>query len=531
MKYLHDLPLQDLLEEWDRLDERGTNLAAIRALCREDRFYLAVKALGRKDMLHPWVYARCREVEAAPDGYCDIYGREHYKSSLITYVGIIQEILRDPEITIAIFSYNRPAAKKHFRPVKEAFETNHTLKTAFPDILWVNPSTEAPRWSEDGGIVVRRKGNTRECTLEAWGLVDGQPTGSHFRLRVYDDVVTKESVNTPEQNTKTIEAFQMSDNLGVIGGRMQVIGTRYSYADAYEHMLKTGTVKPRVYPATHDGQPNGTPVYFTQEEWDRRKRDQGEAIIASQYLCNPLAGLQKMFNVEDYRVYEIRPVTLNCYLLVDPARSKKKDSDKTAMALIGIDYAGNKYLLDGYNHKMDLQERWTSMKNLYESWVFQPGIISLKVGYEGYAAEADLEYFRERMTAERVSIPIEELKWPRDGDGSKVDRVQRLGPDLRNHRIYLPYDPKVANADHPAALTSLQRQMKDTGFAYRIARPIRRADPEGRIYDLSEDLRIQTHYFPFGSYKDLIDAVSRLYDMEPAAPVVYEPGSLEPAFS
>ena len=531
LRHLHDLPLPELLEEWDRLDECGRNLAAIRALALCDRFYLAVKVLGRKDMLHPWVYARCREVEADPDSRLDLWSREHFKSSIITYAGVIQEILRDPEITIAIFSYNRPAAKKHFRPIKETLELNQALKAVFPDILWANPNSEAPRWSEDGGIVVKRKGNPKESTLEAWGLVDGQPTGSHFQMRVYDDVVTKESVTTAEQNTKTIEAFQLSDNLGVVGGRVQVIGTRYNYADAYENMLKRGTVRPRIYAATHNGQPDGEPVYLEPAEWARRKRDQSEALIASQYLQNPLAGLQKMFNVEDYRVYEVRPETLNVYLLVDPARSKKKDSDKTAMALVGIDYAGNKYLLDGYNHKMDLQERWNAMKNLYTAWVYQPGIISLKVGYEGYAAEADLEYFRERMTMERVSIPIDELKWPREGDGSKIDRVQRLGPDLRNHRVYLPYDPKVANPEYPSALTSLQRQTRDNGFGYRIAAPIKRRDTEGKMYDLAEDLRVQTHYFPFGSHKDLIDALSRLYDMEPTAPVVFETGVLEPAFS
>src|SRR5688572_27402470 len=168
-------------------------------------------------MLHPWVLARCREVEAQPDWCLDLWSREHFKSSIITYAGVVQEILRDPEVTIAIFSYNRPAAKKHFRPVKEAFESNALMLAAFRDILWAEPHKESSRWSEDGGIVLRRKGNPRECTLEAWGLVDGQPTGSHFQLRVYDDVVTKESVATPEQSAKTTEAFQMSDNLGVVG--------------------------------------------------------------------------------------------------------------------------------------------------------------------------------------------------------------------------------------------------------------------------------------------------------------------------
>src|SRR5580698_1830837 len=99
-------PIPQLLKVWDEVDQQGRDLMAIRTLCLADRYYLLVKALGRRDCLHPWIYARCREVEAAPDGYLDLWAREHYKSTIITYAGIIQEVLRDPEMTVAIFSHS-----------------------------------------------------------------------------------------------------------------------------------------------------------------------------------------------------------------------------------------------------------------------------------------------------------------------------------------------------------------------------------------------------------------------------------------
>jgi len=72
---LHHLPLEELLVEWDKLDNKGSDLAAIRALCIADRFYLLVKVMKRVDMLHPWILARCREVEESPDGHLDLWAR------------------------------------------------------------------------------------------------------------------------------------------------------------------------------------------------------------------------------------------------------------------------------------------------------------------------------------------------------------------------------------------------------------------------------------------------------------------------
>lgn len=520
-----NVPFEDIFGVWDDLTKKNTDVRAMRALALWDRFYLLAVLLNRKDMLHSWLYERCREVEASPDGYLDLWARAHYKSTTITFAGAIQEVLRNPDITIGIFSHTSSIAKAFLKQIKQELEKNERLKALFPDILWQNPQTEAPGWSVDSGLIVRRAANPKEATIEAHGLVDGMPTGRHYQLMIYDDVVVPASVSTPEQVEKTTEAWALSDNLGSEHPRKWMVGTRYSFADTYDTIMKRGAAIPRIYPATDDGTFTGKPVLLTQAELDRKIREQGDYVASCQLMQNPIAGAQRMFDPTDLVYYEIRPATLNVYICCDPARSKKKGSDNTAYAVVGIDYAFNKYLLDGFNHKMDLSERWVNLAGLVKKWQRQPGVQKVKVGYEAFAAQADLDYMHEKMREERFHFTIEELMWPREGEGSKVDRVQRLGPDMKEHKIFLPY------ATNEKQLTKNQQKMVASGQDYRVARPIRRAGDDQRVYDLSEQFVQQVTYFPFSALKDLIDGFSRIYDMEPSAPTSNEQRYYEPSFT
>jgi hypothetical protein len=512
-----------LFTAWHAISDNG-KLDGVRWLGRNDRYFLLTQLLHRKDALHPWLYARCREVELLPDGHLDLWAREHYKSTIITFAGTIQEILRDPEITVGIFSHTKPISRKFLLQIKEEFESNRELQRTYPDVLWADPRNEAPRWSEEKGIVVKRASNPRESTVEAHGLVDGQPTSAHFRLRVYDDVVTLESVSTPEQVAKTTYAWSISDNLGAKGAdgksRAWHIGTRYSFADTYQDILDLQALTPRIHRATDNGLPDGQPVFLTPEAWAEKRKNQLPAIIAAQMLQNPAAGNEAMFKQEWLKFAEVRPATLNVYILCDPASSRKKNSDNTAIPVIGYDAAHNKYLLDGYHQKMNLAERWTAISQLRKHWLNMPGVQMVRVGYERYGMQSDLEYFEEKMLATKNAFEIVELAWPREGPGSKYDRIQRLVPDFMNGRFFL-----AAKVDGE---TAAQRKVREAGQGFRIFQPTRRRDQDNNIYSLNKQFIETFLLYPFVGHEDLLDAVSRIYDIEPVPPIIIDERAVEP---
>jgi len=307
---------EDLPKLWKIIEESFGWLGR-RALCRIDRYYLLVSVLHRYDALHPWLYERSREVEADTDDHLDLWAREHYKSTIITFAGLIQEVILNPEITTAIFSHTKSVSRKFLSQIKFELESNDELKALFPDIFWENPKREASKWSLDSGLVVNRQTNPKEATIEAHGLVDGMPTGAHFELRVYDDVVTRESITTPEQIKKVTDAWELSDNLGArqedgSTGRRWHIGTRYSFADTYGIILERGILNPRLYAATDDGMPTGNPVFLSEKAWASKRKTQGAETLACQMLQNPLAGATALFDQAHLRLgqlhYSTKPI-------------------------------------------------------------------------------------------------------------------------------------------------------------------------------------------------------------------------------
>ncbi|MFV0421694.1 hypothetical protein [Oleidesulfovibrio sp.] len=448
--------------------------AAVAELGRRDLFFLLTRLLGRKDMYNDWCFARCAEVQQQPDGMLDLWAREHYKSTIITFGQSIRDILNDPEITIGIFSHSRPVAKGFLAQIKHEFENNAALKQLYPDVLYAEPRRQSPRWSLDHGLVVRRTTNPKEFTVEAWGLVDGQPTGKHFRLLVYDDVVTRESVSSPEMIAKVTECWALSLNLGAHGGACRTIGTRYHYNDTYKTMLERQAATPRIHAATEDGTPEGTPIFLSSEELAGKRRRMGPFVFGCQMLQDPVADRAQGFREDWLRWWHPEGdhswQDMNRYIVVDPAASRKEQADWTVMLVLGLAADGNYYLIDGIRDRLNLTGRANALFRLHRTY------LPLAVGYEQYGMQADIEFMQSEMERRNHRFDIT----PLGGRLAKADRIRRLIPLFERGKIYLP---------------------RNCPFT----------DSEGRLRDLSKEL-VQEEFlaFPVCGHDDMLDCLARI---------------------
>jgi hypothetical protein len=276
-------------------DREARAKGAQRMLIRNDIFYILIWVMGIEKANHPFVVERCRALQDGPQSdTLDVHARFHYKSLTITIAETLQYHLKYPEECTCILGYARPVAKKFLRAIKTLCEQSVLLKWAFDDILWQNPTQDAPKWSEDDGIVFKRKSASRgESTIEAYGLTEGSPTGRHYERIIFDDIETEDIAGSPKMLEEVFSKFQMCVyNLGTgsDNDKRRVIGTYYSWVGPVKRIgdMKFEDGRPmwqlRVVPATDDGTINGNPVLLDPDTWERIKRTKH---VNSQQLCDP----------------------------------------------------------------------------------------------------------------------------------------------------------------------------------------------------------------------------------------------------
>jgi hypothetical protein len=476
-------------EEQDKMSR-----SIFRALFKDDLWSILFFCMEIPPANHPFVVKLCHEVEADGlnrSGTLDIWAREHFKSTIITMGLTVKRILNDPECTTAIFSFKKPAADKFLMGIKETLEKPLMIQ-CFPDVLFEKPEVQSPSWSILNGIRVKRNSASRkENTVEAFGLVEGMPTGGHFDHRIYDDVETADLCESPDQMDKCFSRFEMSDNLGTNGGTEQVIGTFYHHNGPLVRIRdKKNLAGDPMYnilikPATDTGEPDGNPVFLTQERLDKLKMSDH---FNTQQLCNPTPSQAVKLAFECLQPIDRQfiPAKRLKFIMIDPAGDAEVQNagknDNWSMICCGVepkmDDLGTSrvFIEDIIAGEMSLSEAIDSAVNLY----LRNGRIAM-LGIEKTSNDTTYEHIRKALKARGRHLEV------------------KNGPNSQGNLILLKPGNRAKNRRIEAAL---QWPLYNNKIFYS-------KDIEKRYIDM---IHTEMEKFPF-YHVDILDCLAYLWDM------------------
>lgn len=229
------------------------------------------------------------------------------------------------------------------------------------------------------------------------------------------------------------------------------------------------------------------PSRFTPDVLDKSRQLLGDYGYAGQYLQEPVpigGGLINAKWIQYYAPGSIKPKEMNIVILVDPAggddvekQKKDKNSDWTAMMVVGLAPDNNYYWLDGIRDRLNPTERIDILFMLHRKWNALTGK-SPKVAYEKYSMQSDTHYIEKKKKNDAYHFPLIVVAGPK----SKTTRVSRLVPDMQNGRWYIP-----------------------NSLIY--------VDSDGRKWDLTQELlNVEIKTFPMSKFDDMLDALSRVYE-------------------
>ena len=164
------------------------------------------------------------------------------------------------------------------------------------------------------------------------------------------------------------------------------------------------------------------------------------------------------------------------YMVIDPSRTQSATSDFTAMAVIGLNDDGNRYVLEVVRDKLTIDGRYKEMKRLYKKWNVRD------VHYKKTAAESEIEAMKLFQVNDNYRFPILPLA-EKATEGGKNARIRRLVPDLQALKWFFPRD---------------QRRLMYDG------------DSRDMMQDFIQQEVLQ---FPHGEHDDMLDCLSGAYDI------------------
>lgn len=398
--------------------------------------------------------------------------RDHQKSAMAGYYAA-WEITRNPAIRILYISSTSNLAVKQLKFIKDIL-TSPVYRFYWPEMVNVDEA-KREKWTETEISVdhpKRKEETVRDPTVFTAGLTTNV-VGLHCDLAILDDVVVNDTAYTAEGRKRLETQYSFLGSIEGADGRELVVGTRYHPKDLYNTMIE---MKYSLF--DKDGIETGTENLYEMREhavenrgdgtgeflWPRQQGPSGKwygfdvVILArkkaqyidqvqfrAQYYNDPNdlegAGIKREFFQYYDRSYLSRVGgqwyykgnRLNLFAAIDFAYTTNKDSDYTAIVVVGVDSYQNYYVLDIDRFKTgEISVYFEHLLRLHQKWDFRKLKAEITAAQEPIVKSLKTSYIQ----VHGLALAVEDFR-PSRSEGSKKERVNAiLQPRYNNRQIW-----------------------------------------------------------------------------------------------
>lgn len=286
------------------------------------------------------------DLVVSSDRVCVLAPRDHSKTFFFDFAVPIWKIITQPGGKGFIFSATQPQADRILLDIKTELENN-------PRLRWLVPAKK-DHWRASS----IRLSNGHVIYARGFGT---KVRGAHPNWIVVDDGLNDETAYSETVRKKEIEYFFTAlTNMIVPGGQIIVVGTPFHQMDLYAELEKNKKYTFRRYQAL---KPDGTalwPERYNKQKLEEKKQEIGTIRFTREFQCEPIGDDMSLFPGHLFRgdPTEQPMVKLGMpakywnnlgitrYMGVDFALSSSVQADYTVIWTMGVDRAGNRWIVD-----------------------------------------------------------------------------------------------------------------------------------------------------------------------------------------
>jgi hypothetical protein len=428
------------------------------------------RVLGKchEDMVKWWTRDNSKDHQMV------LFPRDHQKSAMVAY-RVAWEITRNPAVTVLYISSTSNLAQKQLKFIKDILE-HPKYRRYWPDMIHPDEG-KREKWTTEEISVdhpIRQQEGVRDPTVFTAGLTTSI-TGLHCNIAVLDDVVVNENAYTTDGRDKVESQYSLLASIETTDAKEWIVGTRYHPKDLYGTLLVTtedvvdedgeiidSELMYEVLQREVEDMGDGTGEYL----WPRMQRGDGRwfgfnpKVLATkrakyldktqfhaQYYNNPNDPGEEAIGGEYFQYYNreflrrsdgvwlYQGKPLSVFAAIDFAYTLRKQSDYTALVVVGADSDGQIYILDIKRERTNKVDKYYDMvREAHLKWGFK------KVRAECTAAQSVIaERIRDEIRKDGLLLSVDEYK-PTRTMGTKEERIHNeLSPRYQNYSIWHYY--------------------------------------------------------------------------------------------